>query len=77
MRPTALNLFVLAAALCACTTTKLSTKDQTDVATYAGEQSACVAATPGDKAAIDSCRTVVKERWCAHWRGTFDAEVCP
>lgn len=82
MRPTALKLGLLVAvvlclAACPTTSTKLTTKDQTDVATYAGEQSACSLATPGDKAAIESCRAAVKARWCATWRASFDAEVCP
>lgn len=82
MRKSALKLCLLVAAVaslaaCPTTSTKLTTKDQTDVATYASEQSACSLATPSDKAAIDSCRAAVKAKWCTAWRGTFDAEVCP
>lgn len=57
--------------------THLTKQDQSEIATYAGEQSACVAATPSDKAAIDSCRAAVKAKWCAQWADRFEAGVCP
>ncbi len=77
MRSRTLKWSAIVAAGCLCLAcSHLTTTDKTDVATYAGEQSACSAANPGDKAAIDACRAAVKAKWCAQWAGRFDAEVC-
>jgi hypothetical protein len=71
------RFLVLGVVLPACSScSTLTTKDQQEVATYTAEQSACVAATPGDKAAIDSCRAAVKAKWCSAWAGRFDSGVC-
>ena len=54
----------------------MTAQDKYEAATYSGEQDACVAATPTDKAAIDACRAKVRAKWCAQWAARFDAAVC-
>jgi hypothetical protein len=55
----------------------LTAQDKTEVATYEGEQMACIAASPKDKTAIDACRAKVRAHWCADWSARFDGgAVC-
>lgn len=54
----------------------LTAQDRSELAVDTGEQDACVAATPHDRAAIDACRAKVKADWCASEAHRFDAGVC-
>jgi hypothetical protein len=65
-------LFAIAAAACA----HLSQQDEAELAQYQADQSGCIIAHPGDKAAIDACRAEIKKYWCDQWKSRFDAGVC-
>lgn len=54
----------------------LSQQDKTELATYEGEQSACIAAFHDNKAALDDCRSKVQAKWCAIWKQRFGQDVC-
>lgn len=54
----------------------LTAEDKADLTAYEAQQSACIAANPGNKAAIDACRSAVKKDWCSRWASKFDAGVC-
>lgn len=55
----------------------LTNADKSDLLVYETQQEACIAANPGNRAAIDACRAEVRARWCKEWAGRFDAGVCP
>jgi hypothetical protein len=65
---------VLVLLLSSCHT--LTTQDKTDLASYEAQQSACIAATPHDKVAVDACRAKVRAQWCADWKARFGQDVC-
>ena len=56
---------------------RLTIQDRGELAQYEGQQGACIAASPHDRAAIDACRARVKADWCQQWKARFDAGVCP
>lgn len=50
----------------------LTSQDRIEVATYEGQQMACIADNAGDEAAIDECRARVARQWDAQWNARFD-----
>lgn len=78
MKRAILGLFLMVlVALGACKTSKLTTQDEANLATYSAQQSACVVAHAPDKAAIDACRAQVKAQWDARWAVQFGADAGP
>jgi hypothetical protein len=50
----------------------LTAQDKSELAQYAAQQEACLAAHVGDQASTDDCLQKVKDQWTAKWNARFD-----